>query len=72
MSPPRADLHKLPLLTNQVATLRMVATTSLSFSLHRSFWTQKLSCCSSCLSAGKRSEERSLGSNWHSLYLEQR
>ena len=53
-------------------TLRMVATTSLSFSLQRSFWTQKSSCCSSCLSAGRRSEERNLGNNWHSLYLTDR
>lgn len=50
----------------------MVATTSLSFSLHRSFWTQKLSCCSNCLSAGKRREERSLGNSRHSLYLPDR
>lgn len=63
------DRRSLPLVTNQKVTFRMVATTSLSFSLHRSFWTQKLSCCSSCLSAGKRREERSLGSNRHSLYL---
>lgn len=50
-------------------TLRIMATTSLSFSLQSSFWTQKSSFCSSCLSAGRRSEERNLGSNWHSLYL---
>lgn len=53
-------------------TLRIVATTSLSFSLQRSFWTQKSSCCSSCLSAGRRSDERNLGNNWHSLYLSDR
>lgn len=53
-------------------TWRMVATTSLSFSLQSSFWTQKSSCCSSCLSAGRRSEERNRGNNWHSLYLKDR
>lgn len=52
-----------------VGTLRMMATTSLSFSLQRSFWTQKSSFCSSCLSAGRRSDDRNLGNSWHSLYL---
>lgn len=61
-----------PVSGSKNVTLRMVATTSLSFSLQRSFWTQKSSCCSSCLSAGRRSDERNLGNNWQSLYLTDR
>lgn len=50
-------------------TFWIMATTSLSFSLQRSFWTHKSSFCSSSLSAGRWSEERTRGSRRQSLYL---